>query len=117
MPTEQDFSEMIGFNEKMAAAGVMVDGDGLQPSAKGARINFGGGKATVTRGPFGDVRTLVAGFWLLKAASLDEAVEWISRAPFKDGEVEVRQIFEAEDFGDALTPELREKSERTRAGK
>jgi hypothetical protein len=117
LPTREQFEEMGKFNDQMVKAGVMLAGDGLQPSSKGARINFAGGKPTVTDGPFTEAKELIAGFWLLQAKSKEEAIEWISRAPFVDGEVEIRQIFEADDFGDALTPELRaaEASLRARA--
>jgi hypothetical protein len=98
----------------MVKAGVMLAGEGLQASSKGARITFDAGKPTVTDGPFTETKELIAGFWLIQAKSKEEAVEWISRAPFVDGEVEIRQIFEAEDFGDAATPELRDAERRLR---
>lgn len=114
MPSTEMLTAMGAFNEEMVKAGVMQAGEGLHPSSRGARINYTGGAPTVTRGPLtGD---LVAGFWLIEAASLDDAIGWIKRAPFApDDEVEIRQIFAAEDFGDALTPELREQEERLRA--
>src|SRR2546425_12450488 len=93
----------------------MVAGDGLQSSSKGARVRFSGGKRTVIDGPFAETKELVAGFWLWQVKSLEEAIDWLKRAPFEDTEVEIRQVFEAEDFGDAFTPELREKEERVRA--
>ena len=100
----------------MVKAGVMLAGEGLQPTSKGARVKFSGGKKTVIDGPFTEAKELVAGFWLLQAKSKDEVVEWLKRAPFNDGdEVEIRQVFEAEDFGEELTPELREQEERLRA--
>src|SRR6266550_9253069 len=103
------------FNEELVKAGVMLAGEGLHPSSKGARVNFSGGKPSVIDGPFTEAKELVAGFWLWQVKSKDEAIEWLKRAPFKDGEVELRQVFEAEDFGEAFTPELREQEERIRA--
>jgi hypothetical protein len=114
LPTEEQLTEMGRFNETMVKAGVMLAGEGLQASSKGARVTFSGGKPAVTDGPFTESKELIAGFWLIQAKSKEEAVEWISRAPFVDGEVEIRQIFEAEDFGDALTPELRDAERRLR---
>src|SRR3989441_11694819 len=93
----------------------MVAGDGLQSSSKGARVRFSGGKRTVIDGPFAETKELVAGFWLWQVKSKEEAIEWLKRAPFEDTEVEIRQVFETEDFGEALTPELREQEERVRA--
>src|SRR5580704_3086848 len=107
LPTGQELTEMGRFNEEMVKAGVMLAGEGLQASSKGARITFSGGKPSVTDGPFTEAKELIAGFWLIQAKSKEEAIEWIARAPFVDGEVEIRQIFEAEDFGDTATPELR----------
>lgn len=107
LPTSEQLEEMGRFNEQMVKAGVMLAGDGLQASSKGARIRWAGGKRTVTDGPFAETKELVAGFWILQVKSKEEAIEWISRAPFLDGEVEIRQVFEAEDFGDQLTGELR----------
>ncbi|WP_022721025.1 YciI family protein [Rhodopseudomonas sp. B29] len=114
MPSTEMLTAMGAFNEEMVKAGLMQAGEGLHPSSKGARINYTTGAPSVTRGPFtGD---LVSGFWLIEAASLDDAIAWIKRAPFAPGnEVEVRQVFAAEDFGEALTPELREQEERLRA--
>ncbi len=114
LPTREQLEEMGRFNETMVKAGVMLAGEGLQASSKGARITFDAGKPTVTDGPFTETKELIAGFWLIQAKSKEEAVEWISRAPFVDGEVEIRQIFEAEDFGDAATPELRDAERRLR---
>ncbi len=114
LPTEEQLTEMGRFNETMVKAGVMLAGEGLQASSKGARVRFSGGKPTVTDGPFTESKELIAGFWLIQAKSKEEAVEWISRAPFVDGEVEIRQVFEADDFGDALTPELRDAERRLR---
>ena len=115
MPTQQELAEMGKFNEELVKAGIMLAGEGLQPSSKGARVNFSGGKPSVIDGPFTEAKELVAGFWLWQVKSKDEAIEWLKRAPFKDGEVELRQIFEAADFGEAFTPELREQEERIRA--
>jgi len=99
MPTEQELAEMGKFNEGMVKQGVMLAGEGLQASSKGARIHFKGGKPTVVDGPFTEAKELIAGFWLIQAKSKEEAVEWARRAPFVDGEIEVRQVFELEDFG------------------
>lgn len=115
MPTTEELQEMGKFNEEMIKAGVMLAGEGLQPTSKGARITWTGGKRIVTDGPFTEAKELIAGFWIIQAGSKEEAVQWISRAPFVDGQVEIRQIFEAEDFGENLTPELREQEERLRA--
>jgi hypothetical protein len=102
------------FNEELAKAGVMLAGEGLQASSKGARVKFSGKKRTVTDGPFSESKELVAGFWLWQVRSKEEAIEWLKRAPFERGEVEIRQVFEAEDFGPEFTPELREQEERIR---
>jgi hypothetical protein len=115
LPDEQVFAEMGKYNEELAKAGVMLAGEGLHPSSKGARIRYAGTKQTVIDGPFTEAKELVAGFWLIKVKSKEEAIEWLKRAPFREGEVEIRQVFEAEDFGPALTPELREQEERLRA--
>ena len=116
MPTTEMLSEMGKFNEQLVKAGIMLAGEGLQPSSKGARIKFAGGKPTVTDGPFAETKELVAGFWLIQAKSKEEAIEWMSRAPFDGGnEIELRQIFEVEDFGDNATPEMRENERRLRA--
>jgi hypothetical protein len=114
MPTREMLAEMGKFNEELAKAGVMLAGEGLQPSSKGARIRFNGTKRTVIDGPFAETKELVAGFWLWQVRSREEAIEWLKRAPFREGEVEIRQIFEAEDFGEEFTPELREQEERVR---
>jgi hypothetical protein len=114
LPDEKLLTEMTEFNEELAKAGVMLAGEGLQPSSKGARVRFAGGKKTVIDGPFTEAKELVAGFWLWQVKSLDEAIEWLKRAPFEGTEVEIRPVFEAADFGDALTPELREREERLR---
>jgi hypothetical protein len=108
-------TEMGKFNEELSKAGVMLAGEGLHPSSKGARVRFSGGKRTVIDGPFAETKELVAGFWLWQVKSREEAIEWLKRAPFDNTEVEIRQVFEADDFGEALTPELREQEERIRA--
>jgi hypothetical protein len=115
LPSREMLTQMGKFNEEMVKAGVMLAGEGLQASSKGARVRFAGGKRTVVDGPFAEAKELVAGFWLIQAKSRDEAIEWAKRVPFEDGEIEVRQVFEADDFGPALTPELRESEERLRA--
>jgi hypothetical protein len=116
MPTEEMLTEMGKFNEELVKAGVMLAGEGLHPSSKGVRIRFGEGKRTVIDGPFTETKELVAGFWLIQVKSKEEAIEWIKRAPFPPGEeIEIRQVFEAEDFGAEFTPELREQEERLRA--
>jgi hypothetical protein len=114
MPSEQLLTEMGKFNEELAKAGVLLAGEGLHPSSKGTRIRFSGEKRIVTDGPFADTKDLIAGFWIWQVNSRDEAIEWLKRAPFEDAEVEIRQVFEAEDFGAELTPELREQEERLR---
>lgn len=115
LPTEKMLTEMGKFNEELVKAGVMLAGEGLQASSKGARVKFSGGKTTVIDGPFAETRELVAGYWMWKVKSKEEAIDWLKRAPFEDTEVEIRQVFEAEDFGDKFTPELREQEERLRA--
>ena len=113
MPTRQELIEMDKFNDELAKAGIMLAGEGLQPSSKGARISYAGNKRTVRDGPFTEAKELVAGFWIWQVRSRAEALEWAKRIPFTNGEeVEIRQIFEAEDFGDALTPEMREQDKR-----
>jgi hypothetical protein len=115
MPSQELLTEMGKFNEELVKAGVMLAGEGLQPSSKGARVKFSGNKRTVTDGPFAETKELVAGYWLWQVRSKEEAIEWLKRAPFRDGElVEIRQVFEAEDFGPEFTPELREQEERLR---
>jgi hypothetical protein len=116
MPTEELLAAMGRYNEELAKAGVMLAGEGLHPSAKGKRVRFSGGQQTVLDGPFGETRELVAGFWLWRVKSMDEAVAWLKRAPFEAGaEVEIRPVFEADDFGEELTPELRAQEDRIRA--
>ena len=114
MPSQQLLTEMGKFNEELVKAGVMLAGEGLRPSSKGARVKFAGGKKTVIDGPFAEAKELVAGFWLWQCKSMAEAIEWLKRAPFEGTEVEIRQLAEAEDFGENLTPELREQEDRTR---
>ena len=116
MPSEQLLSEMGKFNEELAKAGVMLAGDGLHPSSKGKRVRFSGANRTVIDGPFAETKELIAGFWIWQVKSMDEAVEWLKRAPFDGGtEVEIRPVFEADDFGKELTPELRAQEDRIRA--
>jgi hypothetical protein len=116
MPSTEMLTAMGKFNEQMVKAGVMLTGEGLHPSSKGTRIKYSGKDRTVTKGPFGSASELVAGFWLIQVKSQDEAIEWMKRAPFDgDSEIEIRQVFDAEDFGEALTPELREQEQRLRA--
>jgi hypothetical protein len=116
MPSTELLTAMGKFNEQMVKAGVMLAGEGLHPSSKGARIKYSGKERTVTPGPFSATGDLVAGFWLIQVNSRDEAIEWMKRAPFDGGaEVELRQVFDSEDFGEALTPELREQETRLRA--
>jgi hypothetical protein len=114
MPSKQLLTDMSNFNQELANAGVMLAGEGLQPSSKGARVRFSGGKKTVIDGPFAETKELVAGFWLWQCKSLQEAIEWLKRAPFEETEVEIRQVFETADFGDELTPEARAQEERIR---
>jgi hypothetical protein len=115
LPDKKLLTEMGKFNEELSKAGIMLAGEGLQPSSKGVRVRFFGGKKTVIDGPFTETKELVAGFWLWQVKSKEEAIEWLKRAPFEDTEVEIRQVFEAEDFGAEFTPELREQEERIRA--
>jgi hypothetical protein len=118
MPSEELLTEMGKFNEELVNAGVMLAGEGLHPSSKGVRVSFGGDERTVVDGPFAETKELIAGYWLLQVRSMEEAVEWIKRCPNpheEGGEIEIRQVFEAEDFGEEFTPELREQEERLRA--
>jgi hypothetical protein len=116
MPSTELLTAMGKFNEEMVKAGVMLAGEGLHPSSRGARIKYSGKQRAVTNGPFSGARDLVSGFWLIQTKSLDEAIAWMKRAPFDGGsEIEIRQVFDAEDFGEALTPELREQEQRLRA--
>ena len=116
MPSTEILTAMGKYNEELVKAGVLLAGEGLQPSSKGARVKFSGTKRTVVDGPFAETKELIAGFWLWQVKSMAEAVEWLKRAPFDGGtEVELRPVFEADDFGANLTPELREQEERLRA--
>ena len=114
LPSKELLTEMGKFNEELVKAGVMLAGEGLHPSSKGARVRFSGGKRTVIDGPFAETKELIAGFWLWQTKSMDEAIEWLKRSPFQETEVEIRPLFEAEDFGAEFTPELREQEERLR---
>src|SRR5437667_10092245 len=114
MPSKQLLTDMGKFNEELANTGVMLAGEGLHPSSKGARVKFSNGQKSVIDGPFAETKELVAGFWLWKCKSLDEAIEWLKRPPFEGTEAEIRQVFEAEDFGAEFTPELREQEARIR---
>jgi hypothetical protein len=118
MPTTELLSAMGKYNEELVKAGIMLAGEGLHPSSKGARVRFSGSKRTVIDGPFAETKELIAGFWIWQVRSFDEALEWVKRCPNpmnEDSDIEIRQIFEAEDFGEAFTPELREQEERIRA--
>jgi hypothetical protein len=116
MPSTEMLTAMGKFNEEMVRAGVMLAGEGLHPTSKGARVKYSGKQPSVSHGPFPATSDLIAGFWLIQVKSRDEAIEWMKRAPFDGGaEIEIRQVFDAEDFGEALTPELREQEERLRA--
>jgi hypothetical protein len=116
MPDEKLLAEMGNFNEELVKAGVMLAGEGLHPTSKAARVRFDGDKRTVIDGPFTESKELIAGYWLWQVRDMDEAIEWIKRAPFGGGtEIEIRPVFEAEDFGDEFTPELREQEERLRS--
>ena len=115
LPDEKILTAMGKYNEELVKAGVMLAGEGLHPTSKGARVKFSGEQRTVTDGPFTESKELIAGFWLWQVRSKEEAIEWLKRAPFDQTEVEIRQVFEAADFGAALTPELREAEERLRA--
>ena len=117
MPDEKLLAAMGKYNEELVNAGVMMAGEGLHPSAKGAKVRFSGSRRTVVDGPFAEAKELIAGFWIFNVKSLEEAIEWVKRCPnpmLGDSEIEIRQIFEAEDFGAELTPELREQEERLR---
>ena len=117
MPSEQLLKEMGKYNEQLVKAGIMLAGEGLHPSSKGARVRFSGAKRTLIDGPFAETKELIAGYWLWQVKSKEEAIEWVKRCPNPmpgDSEIEIRQVFEAEDFGAALTPELREQEERLR---
>ena len=119
LPSEELMTAMGNFNEQLVKAGILIDCDGLQPSSKGARVRFSGDQRTVIDGPFAETRELIAGYWLWQVKSKQEAIEWVKRCPNPmpgtDAEIEIRQVYEAEDFGDEFTPELREQEERLRA--
>ncbi|MGN6391661.1 MAG: YciI family protein [Gemmatimonadales bacterium] len=115
LPSRELLAEMGKFNEELVKAGVLLAAEGLHASSKGSRVRFSGSKRTVVDGPFAESKELIAGFWLLQVKSKEEAIEWVKRVPFQEGEIEVRQVFEADDFGPALTPELREAEQRLRA--
>jgi hypothetical protein len=115
LPDERILTAMGKFNEELVKAGVMLAGEGLQASSKGARVRFAQGKRTVIDGPFTETKELIAGFWLWEVKSKEEAIEWVKRGPFEGAEIEIRQVFEADDFGEAFTPELREAEERLRS--
>ena len=117
MPSEELLAAMGNYNEKLAEAGIMVDGAGLQPSSKGARVRFNGDKRTLIEGPFAETKELIAGYWIWDVKSLDEAIEWVKRAPNPmpgESDIEIRPFYESEDFGEEFTPELREREERQR---
>jgi hypothetical protein len=118
MPSQELISQMMDYNEKLGKAGVLVAGEGLQPSSRGARVHFSGDERRVVSGPFPDLEELIAGFWIFKVDSLEDAIEWVKRCPnplLGDATIEIRRIFEAEDFGAEFTPELREREERLRS--
>lgn len=118
MPSEQLLADMGRYNEELVKAGVMLAGEGLHPSSKGVRVQFNGDRRTVVDGPFSETRELIAGFWLWQVRSMEEAIEWVRRCPnpqLSDSEIEIRPVFEADDFGAEFTPELREQEERLRA--
>jgi hypothetical protein len=116
MPSEKELADMGAFNEELVKAGVMLAGEGLHPTSKAARVRFDGDKRTVIDGPFTESKELIAGYWLWQVRDMDEAIEWIKRAPFDGGtEIEIRPVFEEEDFGDEFTPELKEQEQRLRA--
>ena len=118
MPSEKLLTEMMNFNEELVKAGVMLAGEGLHPSSKGKRVEFSGNKRTVIDGPFAETKELIAGYWMWQCKSMDEAIEWAMKIPNphdEEGHIEVRQVFEAADFGEEFTPELQEKEERLRA--
>ena len=115
LPDQEILTAMGKYNEELAQAGVLLAGEGLHPSAKGARVKFSGGQRTVIDGPFAETKELIAGFWLWQVQSKEEAIAWVKRCPMQETAIEIRQVFEAEDFGPALTPEIREQEERRRA--
>lgn len=115
MPSEQLLTDMGKYNEELVKAGILLAGEGLHPSSKARRVQFSGSNQTVIDGPFTETKELVAGYWLWQVQSMEEAIAWVKRSPMQDGELEIRPVFEAEDFGEAFTPELREQEERLRA--
>jgi len=115
LPDKKILADMMKYNEELAKAGVLLAAEGLHPSSKGARVRFSGTKRTVIDGPFTETKELIAGFWLIQAKSKEEAIEWVKRVPMAESEIEIRQVFEASDFGEAFTPELKKKEERIRA--
>ena len=114
MPTTEELEAMGRYNEELVKAGVLLAGEGLHPSSRGARVRFDGQSRIVIDGPFSETKELIAGFWLIQVKSMEEAIEWVKRVPFHDGEIEIRQVFEIEDFGEAATPEIREREARLR---
>lgn len=114
MPTEEQLAEMAAFNEELAAAGALLAGEGLHPSSRGARVRYNGDTRSVTDGPFVETKELIGGFWIIRVDSKDAAIEWARRIPFRDGVVEIRQVFEMDDFGAEFTPELRAQDARIR---
>ncbi|HKU60137.1 MAG TPA: YciI family protein [Gemmatimonadales bacterium] len=114
LPSQAVLEQMGKYNEELARAGVLLAGEGLQASSKGARVRFEGGRRTVIDGPFTETKELIAGFWILQAESLADAIEWVKKAPMQGSELEIRQVFELEDFGPAVTPQIRERDERLR---
>ena len=115
LPKEEELAAMGEYNEELVKSGVLLAGEGLHPSSSGIPVEYDGGKRTVIDGPFAETKELIAGFWLIQVESRDEAIEWAKRVPFQGGQVEIRQVFEADDFGPEFTPELREQEERQRA--
>jgi hypothetical protein len=115
LPSEQELAEMGAYNDELVKAGVMLTGEGLLPSSKGVRVRFDKDSRSVIDGPFAETKELIAGYWVLEVSSREEVVEWVKKAPFREGEVEIRQVASADDFGDAYTPELREQEDRQRA--
>lgn len=115
MPTEEEFTKMVQYNEALVKAGILLAAEGLHPSSKGVRVRFSGAKRTVTDGPFTEIKELVVGFWLWQIPSMEEAIAWVKHCPMQDAELEIRPVFEAEDFGEAFTPALRAQEERIRA--
>ncbi|MCB0115379.1 MAG: YciI family protein [Caldilineaceae bacterium] len=114
MPTTEELTEMGAFNEELVKAGVMLAGEGLHPTSRGVRVYYNGKERKIVDGPFAEAKEVVAGFWIWQVKSMDEAIEWAKRSPFQEGQLELRPVFENDDFGDALTPELREQEDRMR---